>query len=149
MARQYHKSKYTLKDPSKYKGDPTNIIARSSWERRFFVWCDTQSSVVSWSSEEVVIPYVCPTDGKVHRYFVDACIKIIDINKNVKEYLIEIKPYNQTIPPTGKGNRKNLMEQWGTYGKNQAKWRAATDYAKKRGMEFKILTEYELGIKKR
>ena len=146
MARQYHKSKYTPKHPSKYIGNPLNIVARSSWERRFFIWCDNQSSVVSWSSEETVIPYVCPTDGKVHRYFVDARIKIVDKTGNAKEFLIEIKPFAQTLPPKGK---KNLLEQWGTYGKNQAKWEAARHWAKKRGMEFKIITEYELGIKKR
>lgn len=147
MARQYHKSKYTLKNPSKYIGDPTNIIARSSWERRFFIWCDTQTAIISWSSEETVIPYVCPTDGKVHRYFVDARIKVKDKIGQVKEFLIEIKPFIQTQPPKGK-SKKNLLEQWGTYGKNLAKWEAAKIYAKKHGMEFKIITEYELGIKK-
>ena len=30
---------------------------------------------------------------------------------------------------------------------NQAKWEAATDYCKDRMLEFKVLTENELGIK--
>ena len=33
------------------------------------------------------------------------------------------------------------------YAKNQAKWEAATEYCKDRKLEFKVLTENELGIK--
>jgi hypothetical protein len=33
-----------------------------------------------------------------------------------------------------------------TWGKNEAKWKAADSYAKDRGWEFLILTEKHLGI---
>jgi hypothetical protein len=33
-----------------------------------------------------------------------------------------------------------------TWGKNEAKWKAADEYAKDRGWQFLILTEKDLGI---
>ena len=41
---------------------------------------------------------------------------------------------------------KKYVEESMTFIKNQAKWAAATEWAKNRGWEFKIITEYELGI---
>lgn len=41
------------------------------------------------------------------------------------------------------------MESVATYQVNLAKWEAAKKYCVKMGWEFKIVTEEELGIKKR
>lgn len=129
--------------PEKYAGDPTNIIMRSSWETKFASWCDKNPSIVKWSSEETVIPYRCPTDERIHRYFVD--FKITTVAG--KTYLVEVKPSKQTQPPEYPGRRtqRYLVESL-TFMKNQAKWKAADEYAKDRGWEFKIITEYELGL---
>lgn len=133
--------------PEKYEGDPTNIWVRSSWEIKFFNWCDSNTSVIKYSSEEVVIPYRCPTDNKIHRYFVDAKIQVRDINGNLVTYLIEIKPDKQTKPPdSSKRKTKRYINEVLTWGKNSAKWKAATEYCKDRGWHFKILTEYDLNI---
>ena len=139
----FHKRKYTPIFPEKYAGDPTNIIMRSSWETMFASWCDKNPSVVKWSSEETIIPYRCPTDNHIHRYFVDFKITVI----TGKTYLVEVKPYKQTQLPEypGKRTQRYLMESL-TFMKNQAKWEAATNYAKDRGWEFKIITEHELGL---
>ena len=67
--------KYKPEKPAKYKGDPTNVIYRSLWERKFMVFCDSQKSVVKWGSEEIVIPYRSPKDGKVHRYYPEFYMK--------------------------------------------------------------------------
>lgn len=144
-----HKRKFTPSHPEKYSGDVNNIIMRSSWETRFALWCDKNPAVVRWSSEETIIPYMCPTDNKLHRYFIDFKIRIKQKDGSVKVYLIEIKPAKQTIPPKSPGRRtqKFLTETY-AFIKNQAKWKAATEYAKDRGWEFKILTEHELGITK-
>ena len=143
----FHKRRFVPQNPQKYSGDVSNIIMRSSWETRFASWCDKNPSIVRWSSEETVIPYVCPTDNKLHRYFIDFKIKVQQRDGSVRTYLIEIKPAKQTIPPVFPGRRtqKYLAESYG-FIKNQAKWKAATEYAKDRGWEFKILTEKELGI---
>jgi len=139
----FHKRKYTPIFPEKYAGDPTNIIMRSSWETMFASWCDKNPSVVKWSSEETIIPYRCPTDNHIHRYFVDFKITV----HTRKTYLVEVKPYKQTQLPEypGKRTQRYLMESL-TFMKNQAKWEAATNYAKDRGWEFKIITEHELGL---
>ena len=139
----FHKRKYIPLFPEKYTGDPTNIIMRSSWETMFASWCDKNSSVLKWSSEETIIPYRCPTDNHIHRYFVDFKMLL----KTGKTYLIEVKPYKQTQLPEYPGKRTNryLVESL-TFMKNRAKWEAATNYARDRGWEFKIITEHELGL---
>lgn len=143
-----YKGKYKIKNPHKYRGDPTNVIYRSSWELKFLIWCDNNPAVVQFSSEEVVIPYICPTDNKRHRYFVDFFIQVRGKDGNLKSYLIEIKPAVQTRPPeVAKKKTRRYIQEVMTWGKNEAKWKAAEEFARDRGWEFKILTEYELGIK--
>ena len=121
---------------------------RSSWETRFASWCDKNPSVVKWKSEETVVPYRCPTDDKLHRYFVDFQIQIRQRDGLLRTYLVEVKPHKQTMPPEfpGRKTQRYLTESM-TFIKNQAKWKAATEYAKDRGWEFKIITEYDLGLK--
>lgn len=143
----FHKRKFTPNNPNKYSGDPTNIIMRSSWETRFAMWCDTNPSVVKWKSEETVIPYICGTDNKIHRYYVDFHIQIRDKNNAIKTYLVEIKPSKQTVPPEFPGRKtKRYLEESFAFIKNQSKWNAAKQYAKERGWEFIIITERELGL---
>ena len=143
----FHKRKFTPTNPTKYTGDPTNIIMRSSWETKFANWCDHNPSVLKWSSEETVIPYRCETDDRIHRYFVDFKIQVRDKSGNGKTYLVEIKPYKQTIPPKYPGKQtKRYLEESFAFIKNQSKWRAAEQYAKERGWEFIKLTEHELGL---
>jgi len=140
----YHKRKYVPVFPEKYSGDPTNVIMRSSWETRFAIWCDKNPQIIKWNSEETIVPYISPLDGRVHRYFIDFKIKTV----NNKTYLVEIKPKAQTLPPQGTKKTKRFLAEAKTYMVNQAKWEAATRYAKDRNWEFMVLTEYELGIKK-
>ena len=70
-----YSGRYTVKNPKKYKGDFTNVIYRSLWEKSVFMWCDNNPKVKGWSSEEIVIPYYYDADKRYHRYFPD--IKII------------------------------------------------------------------------
>jgi hypothetical protein len=132
---------------SKYKGRNTPMY-RSSWELKFFRWCDANENVLEWTSESVVIPYVSPLDGRTHRYFVDNTIKIKEGNSVVK-YLIEIKPKKQTQPPKAHGNKKHstVLYENVQYVRNQAKWAAAEAWCKKRGYKFQILTEEHLFLK--
>jgi len=139
----FHKRKFIPIFPEKYTGDPTNIIMRSSWETRFASWCDKNPSVLKWSSEETIIPYRCPTDSRIHRYFVDFKITV----STGKTYIVEVKPAAQTQPPIypGRQTQRYITESL-TFMKNQAKWEAAIEFAKDRGWEFKIITEKELGL---
>jgi hypothetical protein len=148
MGKRYNQGKWFPKNPGKYAGNPNDIVYRSSWELRFFNWADQNSSVVSWASEEIIVPYICETDNRWHRYFVDVAMKIADSNGNIRTYLVEIKPHAQTLPPkyTGKQTARYITESQ-TFVKNQSKWKAAKEYARKRGAEFVVITEKELGIK--
>ena len=138
----YHKRKYKPINPDKYSGDPTNIIMRSSWETKFALWCDSNKSIVRWSSEETVVPYISPIDMRPHRYFVD--FKITTVNG--KTFLIEVKPKAQCLPPKGKRKTKAYLMEASTFLVNQAKWAAARQYCADRNWEFKIITEDDLGI---
>ena len=144
---KYHQGKYNIKFPDKYTGDPTNIIYRSSWELKFMNWCDLNSAVVKWSSEETIIPYRCGTDNRLHRYFIDFKIQVNSKSGGLKTYLVEVKPSAQTIPPTFPGRRtKRYLTEAMTFVKNQSKWQAAKQYCADRGWEFMIITEKELGL---
>ena len=101
------KSRYKPSYPQKYKGNPNNIICRSSWERRFCRWCDLNENIISWASEEFSIPYVSPVDNRVHRYYPDYLIKVKESDGKVKTYVVEVKPKKQTAPPKKPKDRLN------------------------------------------
>jgi TnsA endonuclease N terminal len=143
-----YKGKYQPKNTKKYVGNHSNIIYRSLWERKFMIYCDTNENILEWGSEELVIPYRSPVDGKIHRYFPDFYIKVKEPDGNIKKYLIEIKPHKQTMPPKKPQRQtKGYIYEAYEYAKNQSKWEAAKEYCKDRQWEFKVLTENELGIK--
>lgn len=140
-----YKGKFKPKNYQKYKGDPTKIVYRSLLERRFMVYCDEKSWVLEWSSEEVVVPYKSPIDNRWHRYFVDFWIKYIDRHDKIRVMLIEIKPDIQTKPPVKKDKiTRRFISEVKTWGVNQAKWEAATEYCLDKKWEFKIITEKDL-----
>lgn len=135
-----YSGKFKVTNRQKYKGDPSNIVYRSMWEKHCFKWCDTSVDVAEWGSEEIVVPYYYDVDKKYHRYFVDLKIKM----SNGTVYLIEIKPDKETRPPEGKRKTRQYVSEGLTYIKNMNKWEAATSYAKDRGWKFEIWTENTL-----
>ena len=142
-----YKGKYYPSFPRKYKGDPTNIVYRSLWERKFMVYCDKNQNILEWASEEIAIPYRSPIDNRVHRYFPDFYMKVKETNGKIKNYVIEVKPAKQTIPPKKpKRQTKGYIREAYEYAKNQAKWKMAREFCADRQWEFKVVTEKELGI---
>jgi hypothetical protein len=140
-----YSGRFTPKSPNKYKGDVTNIIWRSTWELRFLKYLDTNPAILEYGSEEVVVPFISPLDGKRHRYFVDFYFKVKTKEGLTKKYLVEVKPYSQTIEPKRpKRITESYMSSVYTYLVNQAKWKSAKEFAKNSGMEFIVLTEKEL-----
>ena len=138
-----YKGRFRPKNPNKYKGDPRNVVYRSSWEYKFMLWCDQTSSVTEWGSEEIAVPYISPVDGKRHKYYPDFYVKV-----NNKKYMVEVKPAKQTKEPKiqKKVTKRYITEAY-TYATNQAKWKQAREYCADRMWEFKVITEKELGIK--
>ena len=142
-----YRGKYYPSFPRKYKGDPTNIIYRSIWERKFMVYCDKNNKILEWGSEEIALPYISPHDSRVHRYFPDFYIKVQENTGKVKRYLIEVKPLKQTVrPKKPKRQTKGYIREAFEYARNQAKWKAAREYCADRMWEFKVITEKELDI---
>ena len=143
-----YKGSYKPKNPEKYKGDVSSIIYRSGWERSCMNYFDNNPNVIEWQSEEVIIPYRSPIDGRLHRYFPDFKIKVRDKTGKISTYLIEVKPFNQTQPPVLKSRKtKRYINEVKTYGINSSKWDAALQYCADRGWKFQIITEHELGLK--
>ena len=85
-----YKGRFTPKNPKKYKGNPHNIVYSSLWERKFMVYCDTSGSIIEWGSEEIIIPYLSPWDGRIHRYFPDFYIKVKQANGSLKKMIIAV-----------------------------------------------------------
>ena len=152
------KGRYYPKNRDKYKGDPTNIVYRSQYELTYMRWCDTQPNVLEWSSEEVIVKYRSILDEenerkknirtkRWHRYYVDFYIKVKKKDGSTQKYLIEVKPYHETVAPIFEGTKKTERTkamQLKTWIVNNAKWRAAEEYCKQRGMIFKKVTEGDL-----
>ena len=142
-----YRGKYYPSFPRKYKGDPTNIIYRSLWERKFMVYCDKNAKILEWGSEEIALPYISPHDSRVHRYFPDFYITVQENTGKIKRYLIEGKPLKQTTKPKKpKRQTKGYIREAFEYARNQAKWKAAREYCADRMWEFKVITEKELDI---
>lgn len=134
-------------NPQKYVGDYKNIIYRSSWECRVMNWLDKNPDIISWASEELSIPYFSPVDNRWHRYFPDFLVKVKTRDGKLKTMMLEVKPHKQTKEPEKKKRvTKQYLNEVMTWGVNQAKWKAATEYCLDRGWEFKILTEQHLGL---
>jgi len=147
---KYLQGKYKPKNPSKYRGDVNNIIYRSSWELQMLNHLDRNNNVIEYASEEFFIPYVSPVDNRVHRYFPDFYVKSRMPNGDTQVQIVEVKPYNQTMPPKpNKSGRKTkrLLTEAKTWAVNQAKWKAAEEFCKDNNYKFVIITEKELGIK--
>ena len=97
--------------------------------------------------KEIIIPYRSPLDGRIHRYFPDFYIKVRESNGSVKKYIIEVKPKKQCVEPKVQKKRTpTYIREVAEYAKNQAKWKAAKDYCEDRLLQFKILTEDNLGV---
>lgn len=143
-----YKGFFKPKNPAKYRGDPSKIIYRSSWELKLMVYLDGHQDVLTWASEEFCIPYRSPLDNKIHRYFPDFKITKKLPNNTIETIVIEVKPRSQSIPPTlQKKPTKRYLREVMTYGINEAKWKAAKEYCEDRKWKFMVMTEKELGIK--
>lgn len=126
-------------------------IFRSSYEKRFFYWLDTNVNIKVWGSEIIKVPYIFMIDNRKHNYYTDVYCEVLDKQGKIKKYLIEIKPSSQTVVPKKPkiNNRKamrNYMYEMKRYIQNKNKWKAATAFANAHNMEFKIITEKDLGI---
>lgn len=136
---RFHQGIYKPKNPNKYIGN-TPPIFRSSIELKFFKFCDDNTNVISWSSENIIIPYFDSVTNKWRKYYVDNFVKIQEGN-NIKKYLIELKDIKATKKPESKRGKKkaNLLFEEATYKTNLCKWNFAKKFCKDHNMEFLLL----------
>ena len=136
MARQ---GLFTPKFPEKYIGDASNIKYRSSWELSAMQYFDRNTNFLKWGSEEISIPYVKPTDKKVHKYIPDFYVEYINPKMEVVREIIEVKPKKE-VAQTKKSTRYDLL----CIAINESKWLAARQFCDEKGLGFRILTEDQL-----
>lgn len=144
------KSKFIPRNTHKYLGDIDNIIFRSSWELRAFEFLDNNKNVIGWVSEEIQIPYNKPiissNGGMTYKpaiYYPDLYVEYIDKSGNLIKEVIEIKPKKQTRSSRARNYSTKFVEDF-TYIINCAKFEAADNWCKQRGIKFSILTENSL-----
>ena len=66
MAKRFtYKGRYIPENPKKYKGDPTNIIYRSSWEKQMMIYFDNNEHIVEWQSAVSYTHLTLPTNREV------------------------------------------------------------------------------------
>ncbi len=145
MKKKGHKKGFFKpRNPQKYIGDLNKIVYRSSWEEHFMRFLDNNIRVKRWASEEIAIPYIKPTTGRVHKYYPDFFVEYVRSGKILKE-LVEVKPEKQIRKPTTKGKKKQTQLYEGiTWAINMAKWKYATLFCKKQGWTFKVMSEKDI-----
>jgi len=140
---KWHQGWYSPKHPEKYVGDISHIRFMSSWELQVHQFLDDNPNVIQWSSETIKIPYLKPTDGNIHYYYPDYWVKYKDRRGNIKEKIVELKPYKKTKPTQARNKRQRIYEQI-EYAINLSKWKSAKKICDKYGIPFQIITEKDL-----
>lgn len=136
----YKQGLYVVKHPEKYMGDVNKVRFMSSWELETHKFFDNNPNVLNWGSECVAIPYIKPTDGKIHKYYPDYFVHYRTRHGELKKCVIEVKPIEQTRQSRSRNPRTKLYEDV-TYAINLAKWDACTRWCESHGYEFKIITQ--------
>lgn len=139
MSLKFSQGVFKPKFPEKYIGNKSPVY-RSSWEYTFMLFCDNNPAIESWASECVKIPYRDPLTGKNTVYVPDFLIKYIDKNMRQHVELVEIKPANQMLKERVGKNPYNQAQ----YVKNMAKWSAAANWCKNKGIYFRVINEKDI-----
>jgi hypothetical protein len=129
---------YTVINREKYAGNGTPRY-RSGWELSFMKFCDTNDNVLQWASESIAIPYRHPLTGKITQYIPDFLITYRTSNNTVKAELIEIKPKKQSVIESKMSSRDRAI-----VAINYCKWDAATKWARRNGLTFRVITENDM-----
>jgi len=129
---------YEVINPDKYvgKGKPRY---RSGWEHSFMRFCDMNDHILQWASEALTIPYRHPLTGKSTVYVPDFLITYRTRDNTVRAELIEIKPKKQSVVESKMTSRDRAV-----VAVNYAKWDAATKWARRNGMVFRVITEDQM-----
>lgn len=142
--RGYVQGRYTPKHPEKYKGNVENIIYRSSWELHVNKFLDNNVNVLEWAAEEFAIPYLKPTDRRIHRYYPDYWVKFRNKRGEIVQEVWEVKPMKKVKPTRVGKSKKQQIRESVEFAVNTAKWKAAMSFCQKRGIKFRLMTEGQI-----
>ena len=129
---------YVILNREKYAGNG-NPRYRSGWELSFMKFCDTNTNVLQWASESIAIPYRHPLTGKMTQYIPDFLITYRTRDNTMRAELIEIKPKKQSVVESKMSNKDRAV-----VAINYAKWDAATKWARRNGLTFRVITENDM-----
>lgn len=129
---------YDIQNAEKYVGT-SKPRYRSGWELSFMRFCDMNDHVLQWASEAVQIPYRHPLTGKQTIYVPDFLITYRTRNNTMRAELIEIKPKKQSVVESKMSSRDRAV-----VAINYAKWDAATKWARRQGLTFRVITEDQM-----
>lgn len=129
---------YTVKNPQKYVGKKSPRY-RSGWEFAFMNFCDNNDNILQWASESINIPYRNPLTGKNTIYVPDFLITYRTRDNQMRAELIEIKPKSQSVIES-----KSSQRDRAAIAVNYAKWDAATKWARRNGLTFRVITEDDI-----
>lgn len=129
---------YQVINRNKYvgKGEPRY---RSGWELAFMRFCDNNEHILQWASESIAIPYRNPLSGKMTNYIPDFLITYRTRMNTMVAELIEIKPKKQSVIESKASARDRAV-----VAVNYAKWDAATKWAQRNGLIFRVVTEDDI-----
>lgn len=135
---KFAQGSYVIKNAHKYvgKGSPRY---RSGWEHAFMRFLDNNEHVVNWASESISIPYRNPVTGKQSMYVPDFLITYRNKNNQLIAELVEIKPKKQSVIESKMSARDGAI-----VAVNYAKWDAATKWARRNGLTFRVITEDDM-----
>lgn len=129
---------YTCKNPDKYVGR-NKPRYRSGWEMTFMMFLDSNDNIVQWASESISIPYRHPLTGKMTNYVPDFFVTYRSRDNTTRAELIEIKPKKQSLIESKSTDRERAV-----VAVNYAKWDAATKWARKNGLTFRVINEDQI-----
>jgi hypothetical protein len=110
------------------------------------IFCDSNDNNLQWASESISIPYRNPITGKQSIYIPDFLVTYRSRANTTIAELIEIKPKSQSLIESKASARDRAI-----VAVNYAKWDAATKWAKRNGLTFRVINEdqiYRQGGKK-
>lgn len=142
-AQKFKQGYYVPKHPEKYIGDVNKIVYRSSWEYKMDEFLDNNPNVLQWASESIAVPYVKPTDGKIHKYYPDYYVKYRNKQGEIIEEILEVKPQKQTRRSRTRNPKNKLFEDI-QFAINVAKWKYCQEFCNKHNIKFRLVTENTL-----
>ncbi len=134
------KTEFNPTHPEKYNG-PLPIKAKSLWELDFMRYCDVHPDIVQWAYEPTQIPYHDPLTDRQKVYIPDFLVTFITRGRQAVTKLIEIKPQHEAVKEQARNGKDALLTL-----RNDAKWKAATAWAMRRGITFQTWTEAQMYV---